>query len=512
MITPQIMKVINNISGLKYKRIYSTPYESLSKSQMTFRPTKYRNPQNSLNKVKSLNYVLDAINLKSGMTISFHHSLRNGDAVMYYILKAIADKGIKDLTLAVSSLSLIQDCLLPFFETEVITAVDTSGCRGNLGAFIQKKGLKKPAIFRTHGGRARAIETGELHIDATFIAAPICDHYGNINGVQGKSPCGSLGYAMPDAHYADHVIAVTDTLSNTVLDYISIPQTLVDYIVEIPSIGDSKGITTGSIRISKKPAELIISKLAADVIKATPYFHNAMNFQFGSGGMAIATASFIKEAMLQRGIKANAGVGGVSSFHVQMLNEGLIDTFFDPQDFDLTAIQSLYNNPRHHEISVSDYANPLSANPYVNILDFAVLSATEIDLNFNVNVLTDSYGRLMGAPGGHPDAAAGANLTIITMPLLRGRLPMLLNNVTTCVTPGETVDILVTEYGLAINPLRIDLIDILKDSSLPIYSIEELKAKADKIAGPITPLEYSDEICGLVEYRDGSIIDVIHKL
>ena len=195
-----------------------------------------------------------------------------------------------------------------------------------------------------------------------------------------------------------------------------------------------------------------------------------------------------------------------------LIRNTLIKTFFDPQDFDLQAISSLKNNINHHEISVSAYANPFSANPYVNMLDFTVLSATEMDVNFNVNVLTDSYGRLMGAPGGHPDAAAGAGLTVITMPLLRGRLPMLLDKVTTVVTPGASVDVLVTDYGIAVNPNREDILQCLKHTNLPICSVYDLKEKAEKIAGKPEPVELSDEICGIVEYRDGSIIDVVHQL
>lgn len=113
----------------------------------------------------------------------------------------------------------------------------------------------------------------------------------------------------------------------------------------------------------------------------------------------------------------------------------------------------------------------------------AVLSATEVDINFNVNVLTDSYGKLIGAPGGHPDAAAGAEVTIVALPLLRGRLPMLLEKVQTVVTPGETVDVLVTDYGIAINPKRLDLYEILQKTSLPVMTVEELYQKAQKLAG-----------------------------
>ena len=98
------------------------------------------------------------------------------------------------------------------------------------------------------------------------------------------------------------------------------------------------------------------------------------------------------------------------------------------------------------------------------------------------------------------------------MPLLRNRLPMLLDHVSTIVTPGETVDVLVTEYGIAVNPRRQDVIDALKGKNLSVKSMEELKAKADALTGKAAPLELSDEICGVVEYRDGTVIDVIHKI
>lgn len=502
-----MMAEINKIAGLENKKAFAGAFAATPTGKMAQRPLKFVKP--GFNKVHELDYILDAVGLKDGQTISFHHSLRNGDAVMYTIISAIAKKGIKNLTLSASSLSAVQDCLLPFFENGTITCVDTSGARAKLGAYIQAGKLAKPAIFRTHGGRARAIETGELHIDVAFIAAPCCDKFGNINGVQGVSACGALGYAMPDAEYAEHVVAVTDGLVDYPLDYVSIPQTQVDYITEVPTIGDPAGITTGSIRVSKNPAELVISKYASDVIAASEYFKNGIVFQFGSGGMAIATAGYVREEMLKKGIVADAGVGGVSGFHVQMLNEGLIKTFYDPQDFDLTAIASLGTNPKHHEISASAYANPFSANPYVNMLDVTVLSATEIDMNFNVNVLTDSYGKLLGAPGGHPDAAAGSKMTIITVPLLRGRLPMLKDNVTTIVTPGESVDVLVTDYGIAVNPLRQDITAMLTGKGLPLKSMEELKNIADCLAGKPTELPQSDKICGVVEYRDGSIIDII---
>ena len=510
MLNHRIMDEINKIPGLDHKKAYQGPFSAKPSGKLAPRPLKFAKP--GTNKVLSLEKIIDATELKDGMTISFHHALRNGDRVMQEVIAAIAKKGIKDLTIAASSLSLVQDALLPYLETGVITAIDTSGARGKIGKFIQSGLLKKPAIFRTHGGRARAIETGELHIDVAFIASPACDKFGNINGVQGNSACGSLGYAMPDAEYADHVVAITDCLRDEPLDYISIPQSQVDYISEVASIGDPAGIMTGSIRVSKNPAELVISKYAADLIEVSGYYKNGMIFQFGSGGIAISTAGYVQKKMLEQNIVAAAGIGGVTGFLVDMLDSGLVKTFYDPQDFDEKAIQSLGRNPKHHEVSASLYANPFSANPAVNLLDIAVLSATEIDVNFNVNVLTDSYGKLIGAPGGHPDASAGAKLTIIAMPLLRGRLPMLLDRVQTIVTPGETIDALVTDYGISINPLREDLIERLKGKGLPLLSIEALKVKADKLAGKPQETLLGEKICGLVEYRDGTIIDVIHSV
>mgnify|MGYP003275913861 FL=1 len=195
-----IMELINKIPGWENKMPYQGAFVVKPFGRMAGRPVKCVVP--GKDKVLELDKVLDAVELKDGMTISFHHALRNGDLVMQKVVAAISRKGIKDLTLSASSLSLVQDALLPYFEDGTITAIDTSGARGRIGEFIQKNKLKKPAIFRTHGGRARAIESGELHIDVAFIAAPTCDKYGNINGVQGKSACGSL--AVSYTHLRAH--------------------------------------------------------------------------------------------------------------------------------------------------------------------------------------------------------------------------------------------------------------------------------------------------------------------
>lgn len=462
--------------------------------------------------VKSIHDVIDAVGLRDGMTISFHHHLRNGDYVMKLVIDAIAKKGIRGLTLAASSLSAVQDAIVPNIESGVITDLDTSGIRSEIGRLVTAGKLQKPVIIRTHGGRARAIESGELHIDVAFIGAPTCDTCGNINGVDGPSACGAMGYAMVDARFADKVVAITDHLVPHPLQYISIPQTQVDFIVEVDKIGDPAGIGTGALRISKDPKELLISEYAATVLEHSGLFREGFSLQLGSGGASLSAAHFIQEKMKMKNITASFGVGGITGIFVEMMEKGLVHTLFDAQDFDLPSIKSLRENPHHLEMTTSYYANPATKGPVVNQVDAVILSATEVDIDFNVNVLTGSNGKLMGAPGGHPDTAAGSRLSIIALPLIRGRLPVVREKVRTVVTPGETVDVVVTERGVAVNPRRRDLIDNLKDSNLPLMSIEDLQRLAYKITGTPDPLPEGGEVVGLVEYRDGTIIDVIRKL
>ncbi|KYZ77921.1 citrate lyase subunit alpha [Anaerosporomusa subterranea] len=498
------------IKGFKTVRPYAGPFAFTPEGRMA--GAKIRSQRPGSDKVlESISQAIDAAGLKDGMTISFHHHFRNGDYVLNQVIEAIARKNIKDLTLAPSSLNDINDAILPYIEQGVITAVETSGARGKLGKLLTSGKLSRPAIIRSHGGRARAIECGELHIDVAFIGAPCCDRYGNMNGINGKSACGSLGYAMVDAAYADKVIAITDNLVPYPVRPISIPQTQVDYIVVMDSIGDPAGIASGALRISRNPRELLIAEYAAGVIEHSGYFKDGYSLQLGSGGASLATAKFIREKMIQQNIKASFGVGGITAPFVQMLEEGLIETIFDTQDFDLPSIESLKNNPRHLEMSASYYANPHCGGPIVNNLDVVILSATEVDVDFNVNVITDSNGVIMGASGGHSDTAAGANLAIVVAPLLRGRLPMVIDEVNTIVTPGETVDVIITERGIAVNPRRTDLINNLKGTGLPVMSIHDLQQIAYDLAGKPEPIEVSDEVVAVIEYRDGSVIDVVRK-
>jgi citrate lyase subunit alpha/citrate CoA-transferase len=158
------------------------------------------------------------------------------------------------------------------------------------------------------------------------------------------------------------------------------------------------------------------------------------------------------------------------------------------------------------------YGNPHNKGAVVNKLDIVILGATEIDLDFNVNVTTGSDGMIMGGSGGHSDTAAGAKLVIIVSNLIKARLPVIKERVTTITTPGESIDVLVTERGIAVNPKRQDLIKKLKETKLPVMTIQELKALSDKLTGIPKEIEKEDEIVAVVEYRDGTVIDVVRKI
>lgn len=465
--------------------------------------------------IKLLNSVEEAIvksGLKDGMTISFHHHFREGDYILNSVVDAIAKLGIKDLTLASSSLGSVHKPLIEHIKNGVITRITTSGLRGALAEAISSGILKEPAIIRSHGGRARAVEAGDIKLDVAFLGAPAADEFGNASGTRGRANCGSLGYAMVDAQYADKVVILTDTLVEFPNMPASINQTYVDYVVKIDSIGDPKGIASGATRYTTNPKELLIADYARKAIINSPYFKDGYSFQTGTGGSALAVSRFLRDEMITNNIKASFALGGITKPIAEMHEEGLVKHIYDVQDFDLVGVDSIAKNPNHHEIDASFYANPHNRGCIASKLDVVVLSALEIDTDFNVNVMTGSDGVLRGASGGHCDTAASAKLTVIVTPLIRGRIPCVVEEVNTVITPGESIDVVVTDAGIAVNPKRTDLVECYKSAGLPLVTIEELKEKAYNIVGVPDKIEYEDEVVGIIEYRDGSIIDVVRKV
>lgn len=465
------------------------------------------------NKITTLEKAIKACNLKDGMVISFHHHFRNGDQTMQLVMATIKKLNIKNLTVAASSFTNAHNFLTTYIKEGYVTALETSGCRDELGEFISTGNCKKPMIIRSHGGRARAIADGELKIDIAFLAVSSSDEMGNSNGVGGKSNCGSLGYAMVDAEYAKKVIIITDTIVDYPNNPISINQINVNYVVKVDEIGDSKKIMSGEIRLTSNPKEEIIANNIATVVTNTAAFKNNFSMQMGTGGASLSAIKAIKKIMIEKNIKASFCLGGITNHQVKLLEEKLVDKLIDTQSFDLGAVESITNNKNHLEISANMYANPNNKSPFVNKLDYVILSALEVDLDFNVNVITGADGVIRGASGGHSDTAAAAEITIVALPLIRGRIACVVDQVQTVITPGETVDIIVTDWGIAVNPLRKDLKKQLQAANIKLVTLKELQTNALNITGCPEPIKYDKKHpVAVVQYRDGTIIDTIYKV
>ena len=454
---------------------------------------------------------LETCGLKDGMTLSFHHHFREGDLVVNMVMEEVHRMGVKDLTISASSLGKAHDAIVPMIEDGTITRIESSGVRGGIGEAISSGKLKGLAIMRSHGGRVRAIESGETHVDIAFIGAPTADEYGNLSAMGGKSDCGVLSYAVVDAQYADHVVAVTDCLVPFPNMPADISMTNVDYVVEAEAIGDPKKIATGAAKPTTDQRKLLMAEYCTRFVVNSPYFRDGFSYQTGVGGASIASTISLAKIMKERGIRMRFGVGGLTKPMCDLLDEGLVDVLLDTQDFDLDAIESVKKHPNHYMISAGEYADPFNKGAVVNKLDFVILAALEVDVHFHCNVVVGSDGTITGAQGGHPDTAQGAKCAIVIAPLLQGRTPAICTDVTCVTTPGESVDVVITDYGIAINPARADLIEAMKDVDLPFRTIEELRDLAYAITGEPERVQFGDRVVGIIEARDGTVMDVVHE-
>lgn len=462
--------------------------------------------------VSSIHEALVKCGAHDGMTLGFHHHFRDGDLVVNMVMEEVHKMGIKDVTICASSLGKAHAPLVPMIEDGTITNIQSSGVRGAIGEAISQGKLKGLATMRSHGGRIRAIQTGETTIDISFIGAPTCDDYGNCKGTGGKSDCGVLSYSFVDGNHANKVVAVTDCLVPFPNYPADINMTKVDYVCVVDQIGIPEKIATGAAKPTTDVRKLMMADYCTQVVVNTPYFKDGFSYQTGVGGASIASAASLGKIMKERGIHMGFAVGGMSKGMCDLLDQGLVGKLLDTQDFDIAAVESV-KRPNHHRISAGAYANPFNKGAFVNKLDYVVLGALEVDVDFNVNVVVGSDGVITGAQGGHPDAAMGAKCTIVITPLLQGRIPAVCSKVITVTTPGESIDVVVTDYGVAVNPARPDLLDALKEAgNIPLRTIEELRDIAYAITGEPEPVQFGDRIVGIIEGRDGTVMDVVRQV
>lgn len=468
-------------------------------------------PANGDKRVPDLETALRKCGIADGMTISSHHHLRDGDQVAVKALQAAAKVGVKDLRWFPSASFPVQASVIDLMEAGVVHHIEGS-MNGPLGDYCTKGKMRGMGVLRSHGGRWQAIQDGEVHVDIAVIAAPTADVFGDADGSHGKSACGSLGFALADSMYADRVIVVTDNL----VPFPCIPWQIqgnnVDYVVEVDSIGDPSKIVSGTTQITRSPDRLRIARLVAEFLRAAGIMKNGFSFQAGAGGIALAFVQYLKDMMKQAGVKARFVRGGSTKYLVELLQEGLTDYILDGQTFDLDAVKSIGSDPRHVATSPFTSYNFHGKGNFASMVDVVVLGATEVDVNFNANVVTHSDGRLLHGIGGWQNCLF-SGCTILGVPAFRDRIPVIVDQVTTLTGPGELIDVIATERGIAINPRRQDLIDATKGSGLPIRPIQDIKKEVENICGgkPEKP-RMGDRPVAVVKWVDGTVLDTVWQV
>ena len=445
------------------------------------------------------------------MVISSHHHLRDGDSVALMALQTAARMGVKDLMWFPSASFPSQKDAISLMESGTIHHIEGS-MNGPLGDYCTQGKMRGMGVLRSHGGRWQAIQDGEVHIDVAVVAAPTADSFGNADGTHGKSACGLLGFALADSIYADQVIVVTDNL----VPFPCIPSQIqgnnVDFVVQVDSIGDPTRIVSGTTQITRSPDRLRIAEFVARFLREAGIMRNGFSFQAGSGGIALAFVEYLKNMMLEGGVKARFVRGGSTKYLVELLEKGLTDYILDGQTFDLDAVRSLAKDPRHVATSPFTSYNYHGKGNFASMVDAVVLGATEVDVKFNGNVVTHSDGRLLHGIGGWQNCLA-AGCTILAVPSFRDRIPAIVDEVTTLTGPGELIDVVVTERGIAINPSRQDLLDAVKGSRLPIRPIQDIKAEVERICGgkPAKPT-LSERPVAVVKWVDGTVLDTVWQV
>jgi len=460
--------------------------------------------------LSSLKEALIKAGLKDGMTISTHHHLRNGDLVSNNIFKIAHELGIKDLVWFPSASFPCHEPLIEYLENGTIHHIEGS-MNGPLGRFTSQGKMKGVGILRSHGGRVQALKDGEVKIDIAVLAAPSCDKFGNANGQRGPSACGVLGYAKADALFAEKIIIVTDNLVDFPCMPMEIEGNYVDHVVVVDKIGIPEKIVSGTTRITKNPERLEIAELTTRFLLESGILKDKCFVQAGAGGTSLAIGQYVHNILKEKGWKIHLGFGGSTKYMVSMLEDGTMEHIMDAQAFDLVAVRSIAENANHHQYPVFNAYNFHSKGNLNSMMDLSILGATEVDVNFNGNVVTHSDGYLLHGIGGWQNCLHAKNV-ILPIPLVRHGIPVIRDEVTTIVGPGELIDVIVTHQGIAINPKRTDLLEKMKDSDLPLKTIEELKEEAEQICGVPKKPEFTNEIVAAVKWVDGTVIDIVLKV
>jgi len=281
-------------------------------------------------------------------------------------------------------------------------------------------------------------------------------------------------------------------------------------VAQVDSIGDPTKITSGTTKITEDPMKLQIAHDCVDLMDAAGIIKDGMVFQSGAGGISLAAMKYLGERLEEKDVVAACATGGLTKLIIDIFEAGRVKHLYYSQVFDDESVRWVQDHLQM-PADIGHYADPTSKGRTIDGLDTVVLGATEVDTQFNVNVNTHSDGRLLHGIGGHQDTAAGSSLCIITAPVFRKTNPIVREHVTTLTTPGDVVDAIVTNQGIAINPRRKDLLEKVQ-GSLNVVSIDELKTMAYNATGGPQELLFDEDIVGLTKWMDGTVLDVIYKV
>jgi citrate lyase subunit alpha/citrate CoA-transferase len=475
----------------------------------TLKPFAGAKKHSYISKVTSLTNALKKCDIKDGDTLSFHHQLRNGDYVVNITLEAVRDLGIKNIRMAQTAIFNVHEPVIDFIKEGIVNRIEGS-INGIVGDYVSKNPLPFPVVLRSHGGRWAAVKTGELHPNIAIIAASSSDECGNCTGIIGNSAFGPISYSQVDAMHADHVIVVTDNIVDYPCKYQEIQERHVDCVAKVDKIGDPKNIMSGTTKITEDPMKLQIAHDCVNLMDAVGLIKNGMVFQSGAGGISLAAMKYLGERLEEKDVIASTATGGLTRLICDIYQAGRVKNIYYSQVFDDYSVKFIQGD-LGLPADIGHYADPTSKGRTIDGLDTVVLGATEVDVDFNVNVNTHSDGRMLHGIGGHQDTAAGSSLCIITCPIYRKTNPIVREKVTTISTPGDVVDAIVTNEGIAINPKREDLLKIAK-GKLNIVPIEQLKDMAYDATGGPQELEFTDELVGITKWFDGTLLDTIRKV
>ncbi|UWR21920.1 citrate lyase subunit alpha [Sulfitobacter sp. S190] len=452
----------------------------------------------------TLDAVFDAFDIQDGATLSFHHHYRNGDRLLNAVMAVAAARGLRDLTLAPSSLFPVHAPLVAYIRSGVVTRIVTDYVTGPVAGALEA--LAVPLLLQTHGGRARAITTGHLRIDAAFVAAAQVSRTGDATGRIGGNACGPLGYAAVDAAHARRTVICAPEVTPLPPALIDIPARNVDAVVRMDAVGDAAGIASATTLAAATPQARAVAERVADVAEAAGVLRPGMALQSGAGGYSLGAVPELGRRIGAKGICGSFISGGITAAHVALRRAGLFDRIEDVQSFDPQAAQSSGSDPRHRMMDAARYASVCHPAPVVDALSLMLLGAAQIDAGFNVNVTTDARGGVIGGPGGHPDAAEGADLRIVTTGLTAAGQPKLVDKVRCVTTPGGRIDVLVTPEGVCVHPARADLAkDLRRAGIIPLAFGDLQRMGPDARAIPQNDPPHQARV--LIEDRHGGVLD-----